>query len=879
MPSRVDADRWARPPTGNTDAEPLYQHASTVAAHVSTNTPADATLADGTSIKSLLKTLAWTHDIGKATTWFQQKLGNTAVPDVPAPAGDATSHSPLSAPITWWVCTQSGYSTYASILGALTVARHHGTIPDIRDYLIEDLLGNDQRWRLLDAQAENIAQFASSTADTLLSEGHRASPHVEPDGTASLEWGEFTETLAHGTVREEFWSATQRDYGSGLADVLTDAPVYSDLLQLWGGLKGGDTLAAAGEPPFKRSQPATSQQVAAYIGGLPSASSEIGRELNRARNDARTDVLQAAAQSGGEPGVYSVTLPTGAGKTLTGTQAALALRADAGASGPLIYALPYTSIIDQTAATFTDVFNTTYPSDVLNVHHHLAPIESDTSLPSQSQLSRLARDSWHADVTLTTFVQLWESLTGPGQAQATKLPALYESTIIIDEPQALPLDWWPVVEHLLGTLVRDYSARIILMSATQPQFDTVRETIELAADVEIEIPDRTRFNLDPSLGTDSSPVSSADAAETIHDAVNAGAASVLSIQNTVASTQDVADELTARLDHGSHVSVHDLYTRLLNADATSIDDALPTSSALADAILELGGEAVVTCPLSTRHRPCDRRIIIDALGDILERVNETPSTTPTIVAITTQLVEAGVDISFERVFRDFAPYDSLIQAAGRCNRNYEAGITGGRVTVWRLDAPSNSSSSRLPSDLVYGATGNAVVNRLSLTQTVIQHLADRLSEETVEVSESTVTAHHADYQQLLLERRPADSSISNAIQECLGGELIPASLIDSRPSCSVVVSRSKASDRLIREYQSHLTNYEFEDANRVLAQLRELQVDIPPSNRGERSITDITHTLERGLEGLHCYQVQETDAYSVTHGAQHPTDTVESRFF
>lgn len=876
MGEQAETTRWARPPNGDSQsAESLYEHAQTVARHAATNTPANATLNDGTPLKPLLKTLAWTHDIGKATTWFQQKINNT-VPDAPAPTGDASSHSPLGAPITWWICQQAEYSTYASALSALAVARHHGTIPDIQEYLITDLLGNDQRWELLAAQVENINEYAPDTATTLIAEALRETSEqpVEED------WSEIADAIVHGEIREEMWCAVQADYGSGLADLLTGESVYSDLLQLWSGLKGADTLAAANDSPFSRAGETSPDDITEYIEDLPSASSEIEQELNQARERAREHVLDAISHASGEPGLYSVTLPTGGGKTLTGTQAALALRDAADARGPLIYALPYTSIIDQTADTFTDVFESSYPSSVLNVHHHLAPETPDDEHPSQAALSRLARDSWHADITLTTFVQLWESLAGPTQGQATKLPSLYESTIILDEPQALPLTWWPAVEYLLETLVQEYSARVILMSATQPQFETPEPVTELAEDVAVDIPNRTTISLHPSLGAGEQPVSDEVAADAITDAVTQGAASVLSIQNTVASTRDVQSEVSSRLDRlqRQYVSIHDLYSSLLNEDAASIDAALPSSEELVDAVVGLDSDAVVTCPLTTRHRPCDRRTIIDALGDVLDDANNAPGETPTVVAVTTQLVEAGVDLSFEVLFRDYAPYDSLIQAAGRCNRNYEAGVNGGEMTVWRMDSPASTDNSRLPSAAVYGSVGGVAVNRLELTRSVLQHVADGVGDRSVTVPEAAVVAHHSDYQELLRQHRPAESAVSNALKACLGRELLPASLIDSKPSCSVVVSRSRAGDHLIREYRSHLFENQFREANRVLSQLRDLQVDLPPSSREEQSIGEVTHSLERGLEGLESGELESTDAYSPVRGLQHPTDTVESRF-
>jgi len=95
--------------------------------------------------------------------------------------------------------------------------------------------------------------------------------------------------------------------------------------------------------------------------------------------------------------------------------------------------------------------------------------------------------------------------------------------------------------------------------------------------------------------------------------------------------------------------------------------------------------------LTTRHRPCDRRHLIDVASDLAEAGEP-------VLFVSTQLVEAGVDVSFDEVIRDFAPMDSLVQAAGRCNRSY--GRNRGRVTVWQLAPPPNRETT--PASAVYG---------------------------------------------------------------------------------------------------------------------------------------------------------------------------------
>jgi len=151
----------------------------------------------------------------------------------------------------------------------------------------------------------------------------------------------------------------------------------------------------------------------------------------------------------------------------------------------------------------------------------------------------------------------------------------------------------------------------------------------------------------------------------------------LAICNTVRSTRELHGELDhdLRSDFETVVDLADEITPLLeDSDGFGVDDSAIES--VAERIeADADSDTVVLGHLSSRLRPADRQILIEAIKSLVEK--------DVVVAVTsTQVVEAGVDISFESVFRDFAPVDSIIQAAGRCNRNNESDC--GTVTVWRL---------------------------------------------------------------------------------------------------------------------------------------------------------------------------------------------------
>jgi CRISPR-associated endonuclease/helicase Cas3/CRISPR-associated endonuclease Cas3-HD len=665
----------------------------------------------------------------------------------------------------------------------------------------------------------------------------------------------FVTALSAGQIDDTIATALQAD--SVLNTTLKVAPdytserAYSDLYQLWGCLKGCDTLAATDQsptPPNSDSR-ASPRAVTAHIDSLSSPSNSLEQQLNAKRNIARRAAVQEVAQTPAKQ-LYTLTLPTGAGKTLTGTQAALTARAHHSESttGPLIYALPYTAIVDQTAEVFEDVFD---DDQQLAVHHHLAPDDPDGT-PSQRQLTALARDAWLSDVTLTTTVQLWETLIGPRKSQATKIPSLYNSTIILDEPQSLPITWIPAVESLLDTLINTYNATVILMSATQPIIHTDHQPVELGVD--ISLPSRVQYHRDESITGTSLEYDTA--AARLLNAVRNQTGSTLAIANTIASAQQLHDAVA---DATEVTPITDLYHDCYNTRATSLDDALPDPQEVADAVIECG--TVVTCPLTSRHRPCDRRRILAALKIALNA-----DESPPLLAVTTQLIEAGVDISFGSVYRDIAPYDTLIQAAGRCNRNYDHGINGGNVTIWQLSRPPDQSSGPSPAASVYASSNT--VNRLDITTTVLSSIAsDSPEEHTILDSEQT-------YQQRLADRRPANSALSTALAECDGETLTDASLIESYGSVPTIVSRSRAEDTLINEYRTAIHTHNYATATDRLNTLRRLQVDLPTP--ASQSVESVGENIEEAIYIQH-RKANRSDVITPTHGVQHPTSTVDAR--
>jgi len=850
---------WARPPDGPDSSAPelLVDHATEVAAYARNRIPESATLATGTSIRNLTALLGYTHDLAKSTTWNQQYLGNPNAPPVEQPLPGSQTHAPLSARATFWLCSKI-YDPWTSVIAALAVARHHGSIPRVSEYgnrLIEQS-DADQ----LIKQIQNIQAHTSETVDSLFNGA--AEKAVSEQGRDALHdmfnTGSPTDAFAAAITSGDLREAIANRLGAEsvlpgiesltVASKYTSERAYTDLHQLWGCLKGCDTLAAADEPLTQPKSRATPQTVATHLQTLPSPSNTLEEALYAERDTARHAAVRRATNTP-DAELYTLTLPTGTGKTLIGTQAALASRKQRSNPGPLIYALPFTSAVNQTAKTFSDLLNSERQTGQLTIDPHLTSGRQNGN-SSQTRTTTLAQNAWLSDVTLTTTIQLLETLTAPDTAQAPRIPSLYNCTLIIDSPQSLPLDWYPPVESLVNTLTKTYNATVILMSATQPVFNTTKQPVELG--VNISLPSRVEYYLDKSVT--GSSVAYETAAQRLLDSVCKANDSTLAVANTIASAQQLHDAVASKTQL---TTLPDLYDDLYDDTAATLDAALPDPQELTETIIECDPDTLLTCPLTSRHRPCDRRRILTALNNALEADAETPP----LLAITTQLIEIGVDISFDAVYRDIAPYDTLIQAAGRCNRNYENGIAGGDVTIWQLSHPPKHSGPT-PAELIY-ATKNTV-NRLNITRTVLNSIAP----EGGSIDEQDMLNAEQTYQKRLAERRPTDSKISTALSECDGSTLANTSVIDPYQTVPTIISKSTAEDELINEYQEAVTHHDYATATDRLGTLRRLQVDLPTTS--SQSVKSIGDDIE-DTTFVTYRDATHTDVITTTYGVQHPT--------
>ena len=347
-------------------------------------------------------------------------------------------------------------------------------------------------------------------------------------------------------------------------------------------------------------------------------------ELNRLR----CEILKSCMDAGsGQKGIYSLTVPTGGGKTVASL--AFALRhAIENNMRRIIYVIPYTSIIEQNARVFRDILG----EDNVIEHHSGAAFDSDEEINGEKSRQRLASENWDAPVIVTTAVQFFESIYANRSSKCRKLHNIANSVIIFDEAQMLPTGALLPCVGAIASLVADFEATAVLCTATQPVLNDLIQSFTPEISVKEICPNtaqlyehfrRVSFR---TIGA----LSNAALADEL-----CAQNQVLCIVNTRKSAQEIYQQMT--------------------------------------------GEG--NFHLSTLMYPAHRQAILQTVRQRLE------DGLPCRV-ISTSLIEAGVDVDFPTVYREMAGLDSIMQAAGRCNRNGKRDAAQSTVAIFTGETPA-----------------------------------------------------------------------------------------------------------------------------------------------------------------------------------------------
>ena len=328
-------------------------------------------------------------------------------------------------------------------------------------------------------------------------------------------------------------------------------------------------------------------------------------EVNRHRSAVLDACLNAASQP---PGLFSLTVPTGGGKTLSSLAFALK-HARLHDLRRVIYVIPYASIIEQNAKVFRQAFASLDADTVLEHHSNLDPDDDKRT----SIRSRLATENWDARLIVTTNVQFFESLHASRTSRCRKLHRLARSVIILDEAQSLPVELLQPCLRSIEELTTNYHASVVLCTATQPAINRTKE-------FKIGLPTPTEIIRHPVA---------------LYNALRR-------VQTT--NLGKIHDNILIEklISHGRVLCI--VSTR---RHARRIFDGLPRN----DCHFHL---SALMC---AEHR-----------SKVLKCIKRRLAQNQPVRVISTQLIEAGVDIDFPVVFRSLTGLDSIAQAAGRCDR-------------------------------------------------------------------------------------------------------------------------------------------------------------------------------------------------------------------
>ena len=543
------------------------------------------------------------HDIGKYSNEFQQMLGSQDGSDAHIEKAGRVDHSTAGAKNAFNVFGDKGK------LLAYAIAGHHGGLPD----------GKSNNACLYSRLEKTILDY-SSCPEYIFKGGSLGELPFNPDTSTSTRF------------------AFQISF---FIRMIYSCLVDADFLDTEAFMDKDKSLWRKGYPSLSELNKRLSAELKRLSASAPKT------PINQRRAEILRNCLSAADQP---QGLFSLTVPTGGGKTLSSLAFAMkhALKHNL---KRIIYVIPYTSIIEQNAAVFRKILG---ENAVLEHHSNFEPNEED-------HRSRLASENWDAPLIVTTNVQFFESLYRVRSSRCRKIHNIANAVVILDEAQMLPVPLLKPCIEALRELSSSYRTSIVLCTATQPALSTT-DTFKDGLDEVYEIiPDPDKLYAEfKRVQIETLPV--------ISDDELAGRISkykqVLCIVNTRGHARRIFERIREREKGCYHLSA-------------------------------------LMCP---EHRT-------ETINKIRSALREGA---PCRV-VSTQLIEAGVDIDFPVVFRSVAGIDSIAQAAGRCNREGKLPERG-RIFVF---LPENG----LPPGYFRQAAQNAEI--------VMRHHEDILSLEAV----------------------------------------------------------------------------------------------------------------------------------------------------
>ncbi|URA11172.1 CRISPR-associated helicase Cas3' [Thermospira aquatica] len=543
-------------------------------------------------LRDIVKIIALTHDIGKATSYFQCYLKANDKEKEEIKKKKETHHSLFSAICAYFIVKEKRAEKFFPLFSYIAVKRHHGDLIDVLD---EISLFTDEEKKLLLQQLDSIDEKSFK----------KLASKLKKEGLPIF----LTKECIRGWI--ENFPEELKKLKKEVRNLDKDVRHYLYLNFLYSLLLDADKneVVVKTRDIFERKTFNTSDWVNNYKKNKKFDFSSI----NPLREEAYQEVMSKEISL--DKKIYSLNLPTGLGKTLISLSFALKLREklknEKNIHPRIIYALPFLSIIEQNFSVFESVIKSNHlepTSDILLKHHHLSGISyQKENNEFETDEAKILIEGWNSEIIVTTFMQLFHTLISNQNKNLRKFHKLSNSIIILDEVQSIPIKYWSLLQTIMKKLSDSLNVYIIFATATEPLIFEKNEITSLV-NKDSYFSSLNRVLLIPVL----------DKSRTLEELFNYfqldNGKSYLFIFNTIASAKRFYEMI-------ENLSISHTF-------------------------------------LSTHITPRER----------LQRIREIKANMYQVV-ITTQLVEAGVDIDFDIVVRDMAPLDSINQAAGRCNRN------------------------------------------------------------------------------------------------------------------------------------------------------------------------------------------------------------------
>jgi CRISPR-associated endonuclease/helicase Cas3 len=516
------------------------------------------------------------HDVGKYTDEFQNRIAGQAI---------RVDHATRGA-----MLAVSRYGQIGQLL-AYVIAGHHAG-------LANGMEGGERTALQQRLKGLGLPPLRDEWRDEITLPAELAPPPLE----------------SHSRERSGFQMAF---FTRMLFSCLVDAD-FLDTEAFYDRVEGRDSQRNASAPTLAELREQLDRHLSGFCADKP---------VNRVRADILAYVRQQAERA---PGLFSLTVPTGGGKTLASLAFALDHAIRHGLNR-VIFVIPFTSVVEQNAEVFRNALGQLGERAVLE--HHSAfvatiPPKSDAERYQAREKLRLAMENWDAPIVVTTAVQFFESLFAARPSQCRKLHNIAGSVVILDEAQTLPLKLLRPAVAAIDELARNYRSSVVLCTATQPALDEAHLSGGLQSAAVRELAP------DPA-------------------------------------------ELFRRLDRVRIRHVGEMNDEVLSEALCAREQVLCIvnnrrhARALYQALADLPGAYHLTTLMCAKHRS-------KVLADIRIRLQRGEPCR----LVSTSLIEAGVDISFPNVYRAEAGLDSVAQAAGRCNRNGEWATEDSEVRVF-----------------------------------------------------------------------------------------------------------------------------------------------------------------------------------------------------